>query len=131
MKRTDGFSPLRDYLATGDGRAVALIAPDGAVDWLAVPALDHPPTFSALLDPEHGGRLQIAPVEPFTSAARYLDDANVVETTFTTGTGVVRVVDSLNSGLAGRLPWTEFARRVEGVSGSVEMAWQVGAGRGR
>lgn len=127
--RIDGFAPLRNYLATGDGRTVALIAADGAVDWLAVPALDHPPTFSALLDPDHGGRLHLAPTGEYTAQRRYVSDSNVVETTFTTGTGAVRVTDSLNSGLAGRLPWTEFARRVEGVHGSVDMAWRVGAGR--
>ena len=33
--------------------------------------------------------------------------------------GTVRVVDALNTGGAGRLPWTELARRVEGVAGRV------------
>ncbi|HUR75042.1 MAG TPA: glycoside hydrolase family 15 protein [Sporichthya sp.] len=129
MRRTDGYAPLRQYLATGDGRSVALIAADGAVDWLAVPQLDHPPTWSALLDPDHGGRLELAPEEPFEVTQRYAGPTNVVETTFSSDSGTVRVTDSLNSGLAGRLPWTEFARRVEGVNGSVAMRWRVGAGR--
>ncbi|WP_156869591.1 hypothetical protein [Sporichthya polymorpha] len=56
VERRDGYSPLRDYLATDDGYSVALIAPDGGVNWLAVPQLDHPPTWLGLLDPEPGGR---------------------------------------------------------------------------
>lgn len=127
--RIAGFVPLRGYLATGDGRSIALIGPDGGVDWLAVPGLDHPPTWSGLLDPEHGGVLELAPIEPFTATRRYAGPTNVVETTFVTASGSVRVTDSLNSGVAGRLPWAEFARRVEGLDGSVPMAWRVGAGR--
>jgi GH15 family glucan-1,4-alpha-glucosidase len=128
-RRTDGFTPLRSYLATGDGRTVALIAADGSTDWLAIPSLDDAPTFAALLDPEHGGVLTLCPSDPFTVRRRYRGPTNVIETEYTTATGIARVTESLNSGVAGRLPWTEFARRVEGVTGSVAMGWQVGAGR--
>ncbi|MGQ0629818.1 MAG: glycoside hydrolase family 15 protein [Sporichthyaceae bacterium] len=127
--RADGYAPLRDYLATGDGRSVALIAADGSVDWLAIPGISGHPTFSALLDPHQGGALELAPAEPYTVTRRYAGATNVVETTLACASGVARVTDSLNSGVAGRLPWTEFARRVEGVRGSVPMTWRVGAGR--
>ena len=43
----------------------------------------------------------------------------MLEQEFHTRSGSVRVTDSLNSGISGRLPWTELGRRVEGLSGEV------------
>jgi GH15 family glucan-1,4-alpha-glucosidase len=126
--RNDGFAPLRDYFATGDGRSVALIASDGSIDWWAVPELDCPPTFAALLDPAGGGSFCLRPRDSFTAKQCYVGRTNVVETVFTTASGTVRVTDSLNSGIAGRLPWAELGRRVEGLTGTVEMTWEVRPG---
>jgi GH15 family glucan-1,4-alpha-glucosidase len=51
-----------------------------------------------------------------------------LETTFTTDSGSVRVTDALNVGGAGPLPWGELARRIEGITGAVEMMWTVAPG---
>ncbi len=126
--RTDGSAPLQDYLAIGDGRSVALVALDGSIDWWALPDLDSPPLFAALLDPSGGGRVLLTPVEPCTAEQRYVGDSNVVETVFTTASGQVRLTDALNTGVAGRLPWNELARRVEGLRGEVAMRWEVAPG---
>ncbi len=112
---------LQDYAALGDGRSLALVAPDGAVAWWCVPNLDSAPLFDTLLDPDAGGFFAVQPTEPFRATRRYREDSNVLETTFTCGSGVVRLTESMNSTLAGRLPWCELARRIEGVSGSVPM----------
>ncbi|MGL1311133.1 hypothetical protein ACSTKO_24120, partial [Vibrio parahaemolyticus] len=45
-----------------------------------------------------------------------------------TATGVAKLTDAMVTGIAGRLPWAELARRVEGVRGEVEFAWGVQPG---
>lgn len=126
--RQDGYAPLGDYLGTGDGRSVALVAADGDVDWWGLPDLDSPPVFGALLDPVGGGRIGLAPEEDFTVERSYAGDTNVVQSVCTTASGSVRITDALNSGVAGRLPWSELARRVEGLDGEVRMRWRVEPG---
>jgi GH15 family glucan-1,4-alpha-glucosidase len=104
------------------------VADDGRVDWLATPALDSPPAFAAILDPEKGGTLELAPTVPFETERCYVERSNVLTTTFKTADGAVRVTDSLNVGTAGRLPWGELARRVECLAGRVPMRWRVAPG---
>ena len=120
-----GYADLRTYAAIGDGRTVALVATDGAVDWLPMPALHTPPVFAGLVDARDGGRLELRPVEAFTSDRRYVDGTNVLRTTFRTASGTVAVTDALVTGVAGRLPWSELARRIDGIDGTVEMRWSV------
>ncbi|WIM88010.1 glycoside hydrolase family 15 protein [Candidatus Mycobacterium wuenschmannii] len=126
--RRAGFADLRSYAAIGDGRTIALVALDGAIDWLPLPDLDSMPVFAALLDQFNGGRIELTPTVPFTSRRRYVGDTNVLETTFVTESGCVQVTDALNVGVAGRLPWSELGRRIEGVSGTVPMRWCVAPG---
>ncbi|MDX7952464.1 glycoside hydrolase family 15 protein [Lichenihabitans sp. Uapishka_5] len=113
--------PLQDYAALGDGRSVPLVAPNGAITWWCVPNLDSEPLFDALTDPVSGGHFTLAPTIPFRSERRYRQDSNVLETLYTTEGGVARVTESLNSTLAGRLPWCELARRIEVLSGAMTL----------
>ncbi len=127
-KRVRGYADLKSYAAIGDGRTVALIADDGVIDWFPMPNLDSPPAFAALLDADTGGSLTLAPEDEFTFERHYVSGTNVLETTFTTASGSVLVTESLNSGVAGRLPWTELARLTVGLHGSVRMRWSVRPG---
>ena len=122
LRDADGFLDLENYAALGDGRSVALSGADGAIDWWCVPNMDSAPLFDRLLDGERGGTFAITPVEPFTVERRYRRDSNVLETIFITASGRAKLVESLNSGPAGRLPWAELARRVEGLDGFVRFA---------
>ncbi len=122
VRDAEGYALIGDYGVLGDGRGAALLALDGSIDWWAAPHLDSPPVFAALLDPVAGGHLSLRPVDPQASVSRrYVPHTNQLETTYTTATGRVRVIDSLNSGSAGALPWSELARRVEGLDGKVQL----------
>jgi GH15 family glucan-1,4-alpha-glucosidase len=119
LRSEDGFLALEHYGALGDGRSVAVSGADGSIDWWCVPNMDSAPLFDRLLDPENGGFFLIEPAEEYVVERRYLPDSNVLETVFTVNGGRARLTESLNSGTAGRLPWAELARRVEGLEGEV------------
>ncbi|PWI05561.1 glycoside hydrolase family 15 protein [Streptomyces sp. NWU339] len=125
VPRAGGYAPLRDYAVIGDGRTAALVARDGSVDWLGLPDLDSPAVFAAL-DAARGGRFTLEPSGPYRTERRYLPSTNVLETTFVTGRGTVRVTDALSlHDDAVLTPMRELLRRVDGLSETVPMRWSV------
>jgi GH15 family glucan-1,4-alpha-glucosidase len=123
-QRADGYAPIGGYAVLGDGRTVALVAADGRIDWLPLPTLHAPPAFAALLDPHEGGYLELRPRKDCSVSRRYRADSPILETTYQTDDGTVRVTDALTD----VLPWTELVRRVEGLDGRVPMTWSVRPG---
>ncbi|HVU78188.1 MAG TPA: glycoside hydrolase family 15 protein [Gaiellaceae bacterium] len=126
-QRTDGYAPIEDYAAIGDGRSLALVGLDGSIDWLCLPDLDSAAVFAALLDPERGGRFFLRPTGTFETERRYADDSNVLETVYATSSGVVKVTEGMLTDGGALLPWTEIVRRVECIEGEVELEWRVEA----
>jgi GH15 family glucan-1,4-alpha-glucosidase len=92
------FPPIADYAFLSDCHTGALVAPDGAVDWLCIPCFDAASVFGSLLDRE-AGFFRFAPFGISHPTARaYEPGTNVVETTWRTPAGWVVVRDALTLG---------------------------------
>jgi GH15 family glucan-1,4-alpha-glucosidase len=92
------FPPIADYGFLSDCHTGALVASDGSVEWLCLPHFDCPSVFAAMLD-RGAGRFRVGPYGLYVPAGRrYLPGTNMIETTWMTPQGWVRVVDALTIG---------------------------------
>ncbi|MGH2855413.1 MAG: glycoside hydrolase family 15 protein [Solirubrobacteraceae bacterium] len=92
------FPPIADYAFLSNCHTGALVAPDGAVDWLCVPRFDAPSVFGTLLDRE-AGAFRFGPFGINVPTARFYEPGtNTLATTWTTPTGWVLVRDALTLG---------------------------------
>jgi GH15 family glucan-1,4-alpha-glucosidase len=102
------FPPIADYGFLSDCESMALVAPDGNVEWLCLPRVDSPSVFGSLLD-RHAGGFRLGPVDLSVPAdRRYVPGTMVLETSWGTPTGWIIVRDMLLIG-----PWhhdTELSR---------------------
>ena len=92
------FPPIADYAFLSNCHTGALVAPDGAIDWLCVPSFDAPSVFGSLLDRE-AGSFRFAPYGIYHPTQRtYEPGTNVLVTTWKTPTGWLVVKDALTMG---------------------------------
>jgi GH15 family glucan-1,4-alpha-glucosidase len=84
---------LEDLGLIGNCQFSALIGRSGEVVWCCLPRFDSEPVFSTLLDHSAGGRFLVGPADGSPGTQRYLENSNVLETTFQTASGAFRLVD--------------------------------------
>jgi GH15 family glucan-1,4-alpha-glucosidase len=92
------FPPIADYAFLSNCHTGALVAPDGAIDWLCVPRFDAPSIFGNLLDRE-AGSFRFGPygIEHPTERI-YEPGTNVLVTTWKSPSGWILVRDALTMG---------------------------------
>ncbi len=117
--------PLRieDYAIIGDTQSVALVGRNGSIDWMCLPRFDSPACFAALLGDSRNGRWLLAPSTELVAPPerRYRDGTLILETTFQTAHGKVRVID----GMPPRTRQPDVVRIVEGLEGEVPMQCEL------
>jgi GH15 family glucan-1,4-alpha-glucosidase len=126
----DAFRPIADYGLLTNCNSAALVDRYGSIDWLCLPRFDSPALLARILDPD-AGHWSLRPAASFTTERRYLPGSLVLETTFTTGTGVVRLTDAM-AFAPGRLGHDlgldsphELLRGVECIAGEVELLLEL------
>ena len=124
MTGSDDFPPISDYALIGDCRSAALVSRAGSIEWLCLPDFDSPSLFGSIVDREKGGHFSVTVQRPVSISRRYLDGTNVLETTYTTEDGRLRVTDFMPvvDGESSDLqPEREVLRILEAVDGEPEV----------
>ena len=113
---------IEDYALIGDTQTAALVGRDGSIDWWCVPRFDSGAVFAALLGGPDQGRWLLAPAGGVREIERrYRDDTLVLETTFRTDDGDVRITDCMPI----RNRTVDIVREVECLSGRVPMHMEL------
>ncbi|MEE6288785.1 glycoside hydrolase family 15 protein [Georgenia sp. MJ173] len=110
-------TPLEDYALLSDLRTGPLVSRDGSIDWLCLPRFDSPAVFSAILGDADDGRWLLRAIDGEVVERRYLPQTFVLETTWQTPTGRVRVTDFLPPSTT----QGDLVRRVECLAGEVDV----------
>src|ERR1700712_5354867 len=94
MKRVPCSTPIEEHGVIGNMRTTALVATDGALNFMCYPRVDSPTIFGALLDAKRGGHFQIAPaIDAPRVKQMYLPETNVLVTRFMSPDAVCEVID--------------------------------------
>ena len=124
------YRPIADYGLLADCNSAALVDRFGSIDWLCLPRYDSAAVLSRILDPA-AGHWSIRPADRFSVERRYLPSTLVIETTFTTETGTVRLTDAMAFAegqrahdLGYEAPH-ELLRQVDPIEGRVELVMEL------
>ncbi|MCO5731474.1 glycoside hydrolase family 15 protein [Rhizobium sp. SSA_523] len=112
--------PIADHGIVGDLATLALIAKDGAIDFMCWPNFDSPTIFAALLDPDRGGLFELSPDMPDARVVQhYLPDTNVLVTRWMGKDSSVELTDFMAVKEGAFDSRTTLARRLKVTRGEV------------
>lgn len=115
-------SKIEDYALIGDCETAALVDRSGSIDWLCWPDFSSNACLCALLGTQENGFWKIAPAEgEWQSRRAYRDHTLILETTFSSAEGEVRLTDFMPI----RGTHSDVVRIVEGVSGTMAMRMEL------
>ena len=124
------FRPIADHGLLADCNSAALLDRTGSISWLCLPRYDSPAVFARILDPD-GGHWSLTPTEAFRCERHYVPGTLVLETTFATEAGSVKLLDALafadgqrHHELGLGAPHL-LLRLVEGLAGEVELRFEL------
>jgi len=122
MKKNTTTAPIESYALIGDCQTGALVCLDGSIDWLCWPNFDSDACFARLIGNEDNGRWLLAPAGKITKTSRkYRDHTLILETTFETKDGAVKLTDFMPVRGAN----SDIVRIVTGVRGRVPMYMEL------
>jgi GH15 family glucan-1,4-alpha-glucosidase len=113
---------IEDYGLLGDTRTAALVASDGAIDWLCIPCFDGQPLFGRLVGGPAAGTFRMGPAGAATVASRrYRPETATLETTWHTTGGRLTLTEGMVADVTGRLlPSSLLVRRLSAAGGPVD-----------
>jgi len=113
---------IEDYALLGDCETAALVNKDGSIDWLCWPSFSSEALFCALLGTKENGYWSICPAgSAFTSTRRYRDHTLILETTFESDEGAVKLIDFMPI----RERYSDVVRIVEGLRGNLSLGMEL------
>jgi GH15 family glucan-1,4-alpha-glucosidase len=114
--------PIEDYGLLGDTRTAALVASDGAIDWLCLPCFDGEPVFGRLVGGPAAGRFRMRPAgAAMVIARRYRPNTATLETSWDTPAGRLTLTEGMVADVTGRLlPSSLLVRRLTAEGGPVD-----------
>jgi len=113
---------IADHAFLSDRRTTCLVSRSGTIDWWCVPRIDSGSAFAALLDPDRGGHMRLAPTAAYECSWTYIPDTLILQTTARTRSGEVEVTDFLALERDGTAAGGgHLVRMVKGLRGKVRL----------
>lgn len=119
---SEAFEPIENYGLVGNLETCGLVSRQGSVDWFPIPHLESPSVFSRVLD-DGGGCFAVVPAEGFESTQRYRERTNVLDTTFRTDSGTLRLTDFMApmTDAETKTPEQTLYRKLDCLEGNVDL----------